>query len=542
MVTRIAPDGRLTTVAAGEYRVAGGDARPGRQRVVRRIGSRRLLRVDAAGARLDGRAADRARRRDRDRPGRDRVGDSRANELVRFPPVGRADPYAADGRRGCKDTAHGPRSMARATDGAMWLVRRRCGRSGSLATARDDRQARGARDRPRRRRAPAACGSRSDFDGAPGTSTPPARQSRCSRRGATGAASRSRPTAAPGSPGDRCELMRATPAGALSFVPAPIPADLIDFDRGGRAVAGAARRGSRTTSPRASATTRRRASTSRRWVTCNHKGYGTVSLAALRKARGFRVRVTEPRHDRGLPGRRRARRIRSPAPAPSSVNRTAARCGSRSAHEAAAVRAGASAPTLTCCIDAHRQRGQRARLRRAAPGGRVRRALALTVRAAGARRRRTPRTSRRLPLGLGASSELVAGPDGGAWVAIGARRVRQRRPRRRGRRLPHTSTPRGPLSAGWRSGPDGHGVVPTPGCDRIVRIDARRADAARRAAGCRRSRRLRVRHRSRTGRLWAPTARRAARRSRASTRSARRRPVAVDARAATAGVLTSTCR
>ena len=26
----------------------------------------------------------------------------------------------------------------------------------------------------------------------------------------------------------------------------------------------------------------------------NHEGYGTVSLAALRKARGFRVRVTEP--------------------------------------------------------------------------------------------------------------------------------------------------------------------------------------------------------------------------------------------------------
>ena len=93
--------------------------------------------------------------------------------------------------------------------------------------------------------------------------------------------------------GGRCRLMRATPAGALSFVPAPVPAHLIAFDpAGGLWLASVARLVHNAPPTTCDDTPPRLDVTPMGHV--NHKGYGTVGLAALRKARGFRVRVTEP--------------------------------------------------------------------------------------------------------------------------------------------------------------------------------------------------------------------------------------------------------
>ena len=88
--------------------------------------------------------------------------------------------------------------------------------------------------------------------------------------------------------------MRATPEGALSFVPAPIPAEQLGFDpTGGLWLAS----NSRLVHDEPAGALRRQAARHSKVTPSfktNRKGYGKVSLAGLRRARGFKIHFNEP--------------------------------------------------------------------------------------------------------------------------------------------------------------------------------------------------------------------------------------------------------
>ena len=294
MVTRIAPDGSPTTVAAGAYRVAGGILGPDANAWFSTgVG---LLRVDAAGAASTIAA--------------DQVGDAIAtgpdgtvwalgkNEIVRFPPSGppARTPLTVPG---CEELL--TVALVRASDGAMWSSDARCGLirlapDGSSTVIK-------LKERATDLAADATGGVwfASSFNWRAGHVDVAGNiQMLATRRPWYSVAVA--PDGNAWFAGGRCQLMRATPGGALSFVPAAVPAHLIAFDpAGGQWLASVARLVHNEPVTTCDDKPPRLDVTPMGYV--NHMGYGTVSLAALRKARGFRVRVDRAGHDRGLPGR-----------------------------------------------------------------------------------------------------------------------------------------------------------------------------------------------------------------------------------------------
>jgi streptogramin lyase len=285
VVTRVGPDGSQKTVTAGRYRVFSGTL--GADGNAWFNTGNEVLRVDAAGG-TSTVAADLITEQLAAGPDGTlwAVDD---DELIRFPPVG-APTRTPLRVPGC--TQLHTSALTRASDGAMWFMDVLCGLVRLAPDGRTTVVKLG--DRATDLAADAAGGVwfASDFDWRAGHVDVNGKvQMLATRRRWHSVAVA--PDGNAWFAGGRCQLMRATPSGALGFVPAPIPADLIEFDpAGGQWLASPARLVHNAPAAPCDDTPPRLDVTPMGHV--NHKGYGTVSLAALRRARGFRIRVREP--------------------------------------------------------------------------------------------------------------------------------------------------------------------------------------------------------------------------------------------------------
>jgi streptogramin lyase len=215
---------------------------------------------------------------------------ARNNELIRIAPDGTTTTTALRVDR-CKRV--GASAIARASDGAMWLADSLCG---LIRLAPDGTVTRVVKVKswPWKLAADGAGGVwfAAQFDASAGH-VDAAGKVTVAKTKASWSDVAVAPDGSAWFAGWRCRLLRVTPNGEQTVVRAPIPANRIAFDPGGGLwLASPARlvhnepAGACDQTPPAYRITPS--------FKTNREGYGTVSLAGLRRARGFKIRFTEP--------------------------------------------------------------------------------------------------------------------------------------------------------------------------------------------------------------------------------------------------------